>query len=295
VRRVPFAVLAGLVGAVAGCLCALVALGAILLLVVTPWKAAATPVATVDAARTAEPMATHTSAASETAEDVPTETVRPSASPTSTGAPTPTPAWTPAWAPCPTPPVTDQPPGTPSPGSARVVSIVDGDTIEVDIGGQRYSVRYIGIDCPEPGQPGWWEAMEANRRLVEGQTVVLEKDVSETDQYGRLLRYVHIGGLLVNAELVRQGYAAAVVFPPDVAYADLFAQLQNEAQQEGRGLWVATPVTRQGATWNCVGNIYNCGDFSSCEEVMSYWEACPGDPSRLDGDHDGRPCESLCR
>jgi micrococcal nuclease len=200
-------------------------------------------------------------------------------------------------APSPTPAATEQliePAPSPAISQARVVGIVDGDSIEVEIAGQVYGLRYIGIDSPEPDQPGWWEAMEANRRLVEGQTVRLEKDVSDTDQYGRLLRYVYVGDLLVNAELVRQGYAVATAFPPDVAYAELFGQLEAEAQQEGRGLWASTPVTRQGPTWNCLGNLYNCGDFSSCEEVKSYWQACPGDPSQLDGDHDGKPCESLC-
>jgi hypothetical protein len=46
--------------------------------------------------------------------------------------------------------------------------------------------------------------------------------------------------------------------------------------------------------WNCSGNIYDCGDFSSCADVMSYFNACPGDPSKLDGDNDGVPCENVC-
>jgi micrococcal nuclease len=176
---------------------------------------------------------------------------------------------------------------------ARVVAITDGDTIQVEIGGQVYRLRYIGIDCPEPGQPGCWEASEANRQLVEGKTILLEKDVSDTDRYGRLLRYVYVGGLLVNAEMVRLGYASAKSYPPDVAYDDLFARLQQEAREEGRGLW-AVPTAASGPSWNRIGNIYNCSDFSSCAEVMSYWNACPGDPSHLDGDYDGRPCEAIC-
>ena len=296
--RLKFGVLAGLVGAFIGCLCALVALGAILLSVATPWKAGETFVATAEARTTAEPIATRGSGASETQQATPTGAVSSPVPATPTRSPAPTHTWTATLAPSPTPPAIDQPP-TPAPGpgisQARVVSIVDGDTIEVEIGGQTYSLRYIGIESPERDQPGWWEAMEANRELVGGQTVRLERDVSETDQYGRLLRYVYAGDLLVNAELVRRGYALAATFPPDVAYADLFAQLEAEARQDGRGLWASTPVTRQGTTWNCDGNLYDCGDFSSCEEVMSYWQACPGDPSRLDGDHDGRPCETLCR
>ena len=203
---------------------------------------------------------------------------------------TPTPQ-APALTPTPEPPT-----ATPTSGrtEARVTSVIDGDTIEVELDGQTYRLRYIGIECPEPGQYGCEQATQANRQLVEGKTVRLEKDVSETDQYGRLLRYVYVGGIFVNAELVRSGYATAWTYPPDVAHSDLFVQLEGEAREAGHGLWAA-PTPTSGPGWSCAGNIYNCGDFSSCTQVMSYWHACPGDPSRLDGDHDGRPCESLCR
>jgi len=73
-----------------------------------------------------------------------------------------------------------------------------------------------------------------------GKTVRLEKDVSDTDKYGRLLRYVFVDDLLVNAELVRLGYAQAVTFPPDIRNQNLFLQLQNEARNAGRGLWGIT-------------------------------------------------------
>jgi micrococcal nuclease len=130
-----------------------------------------------------------------------------------------------------------------------VVEVVDGDTIKVQMDGQIYTVRYIGIDTPEtkhPDRPIEWmgpQATEANRKLVEGETVLLEKDVSETDQYGRLLRYVFLpGGTFVIAELVRRGYAQAVSYPPDVAYQDRFRALQQEAREADRGLWGPTPT-----------------------------------------------------
>lgn len=47
-------------------------------------------------------------------------------------------------------------------------------------------------------------------------------------------------------------------------------------------------------TFNCVGDIYNCGDFSTCQEMFDYWNTCSGDPSKLDSNNDGRPCESRC-
>lgn len=88
---------------------------------------------------------------------------------------------------------------------ASVTKVVDGDTIEVDIEGKSYKVRYIAMGTPElhhPTKPVEYyaqEAYEKNREPVEGKTVMLEKDVSETDRYGRLLRYVYGGDVFVNA------------------------------------------------------------------------------------------------
>jgi micrococcal nuclease len=132
---------------------------------------------------------------------------------------------------------------------AAVVEVVDGDTIKIDVGGQIKTVRYIGIDCPEtvdPNSPVEWmgpEARDANRELVGGKAVYLEKDVSETDKYGRLLRYVFLeNGTCVNAELVRIGYAQVSTQPPDVRYQDLFLSAQREARQAARGLWGPAPT-----------------------------------------------------
>ncbi len=127
--------------------------------------------------------------------------------------------------------------------SAVVTPIVDGDTIVVEIGGQQFKLRYIGIDTPETVDPrrpvGCFghEASDRNHQLVDGQTVGLEKDISETDDFGRLLRYVWLGDRMVNAVLVQEGYATAATYPPDVKYADLFVSLQREARELGRGLW----------------------------------------------------------
>lgn len=243
----------------------------------------ATPTLDISAVRT---QAAKDFAATLTAE-VPSSTPT-SIPPTATPIP-PTPTATPA-PPSPTP-LPPTPTATSGGQAARVVGIIDGDTIDVQIVGQVFRVRYIGMNTPETGQPCAAEATNYNAELVMGKSVTLVKDVSETDRYGRLLRYVYVGDIFVNAELVRQGYANAATYPPDVAHADLFVQLQAEARAAGRGCW-ATPTS---TTWNCSGNIYNCSDFSSCDEVMSYWNACPGDPSWLDGDNDGIPCESLCR
>jgi micrococcal nuclease len=125
----------------------------------------------------------------------------------------------------------------PVPETATVTRVIDGDTIDIATG-QR--VRYIGIDTPEvyPEREAYgMEAWQANRNLVEGKKVRLEKDISETDKYSRLLRYVYVDDTLVNAELVRLGLAEAKAYPPDTRYQDLLEQLEVEARQAGRGMW----------------------------------------------------------
>lgn len=98
-------------------------------------------------------------------------------------------------------------------------------------------MRYIGIDTPEKGEFYYEEATRANRELVEGKKVRLERDVSERDKYGRLLRYVYVNGVFVNAELVRQGYARATAYPPDTKYQSLLEQKEREARGARKGIW----------------------------------------------------------
>ena len=130
-----------------------------------------------------------------------------------------------------------------------VVHVVDGDTIHVQCGGHVEKVRYIGIDAPEVHHPIWGEepggreAAALNRRLVGGRHVRLELDVRARDQYGRLLAYVWVGDLMVNAELVRLGYAQVMTVPPNVRHQALFVKLQREARAAGRGLWAASSPT----------------------------------------------------
>ena len=93
------------------------------------------------------------------------------------------------------------------------------------------------MDTPERERPFYEEATEKNAELVDGQTVLLVKDVSETDKYDRLLRYVFVGDTFVNFELVSQGYAEAVTFPPDVACDGMFRAAETDARSHERGLW----------------------------------------------------------
>jgi len=132
---------------------------------------------------------------------------------------------------------------TPAPVAGTVVRVVRGATIHVGVGARVEKVRYIGVNTPEVHhptrgeEPGGREAAEVNRRLVEGQAVRLELDVQERDRYGRLLAYVWIGDLMINAELVRLGYAQVMTIPPNVRYQEVFLKLQREAREAGRGLW----------------------------------------------------------
>ena len=118
-----------------------------------------------------------------------------------------------------------------------VVDHVESDTIKVLVAGEKLTLRYIGIDTPEISAADGTAAREQNIALVDGRTVRLEQDVSATDPYGRLLRYVWIGDRLVNAELVRLGYAWAVAYPPDIQHQAMLETLQGEAEAAGRGFW----------------------------------------------------------
>jgi micrococcal nuclease len=122
----------------------------------------------------------------------------------------------------------------------RVTRVIDGDTIVISTG---QHVRYIGMDTPEMSptpEPFAKAATEANRQLVEGKSVRLEKDISETDRYGRLLRYVWVDGTMVNQELVRRGLARAKAYPPDTRYQLLLEAAEAEARLGGRGIWAAS-------------------------------------------------------
>lgn len=117
---------------------------------------------------------------------------------------------------------------------ALVVQVIDGDTIEL-ADGQR--VRYLGIDTPELGESYGLEASARNRELVEGKIVELQRGNRDHDEYGRLLRYVYVDGVFVNAELVSQGYARAYIFDPDERYSQILVQLEQYAKMSKRGLW----------------------------------------------------------
>jgi len=126
------------------------------------------------------------------------------------------------------------------PSEAVVKRVVDGDTIKLE-NGER--VRYIGVDTPETKHPYkkvqyfGKEASVFNTKLVEGKKIRLEYDVEKRDKYGRLLAYVYIDDIFVNAELVKQGYARVMTIRPNTRYAEYFKKLQDQAKEEKKGLW----------------------------------------------------------
>jgi micrococcal nuclease len=129
--------------------------------------------------------------------------------------------------------------------TAKVVRVVDGDTIEVSIDGSIDGVRYIGVDTPETVKPGdpvecyGPEASDYNHQLVDGETVRLVFDHELRDIYGRLLAYVFVGNDFINEDLVRGGYARTLEIEPNTTRADHLAEVAGQAGEAGRGLWSA--------------------------------------------------------
>ena len=135
------------------------------------------------------------------------------------------------------------------PQVAKVVSVTDGDTIDVLIDGSIFPLRYIGMDTPETHfgtEPFGLEAAARNKALVLGKQVFLYRDVSNTDDFNRLLRYVVVGDVFVNAQLVREGLAQAKRYPPDTACAADLDNTQAVAFAAGLGMWAASAYSSRG-------------------------------------------------
>lgn len=151
---------------------------------------------------------------------------------------------------------------------AMVRSVVDGDTIRVDIGGRAMTVRLIGIDTPElrdrrnpsvAPQAFAREATEFTRRALKGQHVRLEFEPTERlDKYGRTLAYVFLDdGTFLNRELVRLGLAHLYT-QSAFRYRKQFRADEEEARRERRGLWSVAAVPRAGVViGNRVSGIYH--------------------------------------
>ncbi|MCH8066455.1 MAG: thermonuclease family protein [Chloroflexi bacterium] len=182
--------------------------------------------------------------------------------------------------------------------------MIDGDTIEIE-GGER--VRYIGMDTPEDTSVGECfgeQATRRNRELVEGRIVELERDVSETDRFGRLLRYVWVGGEMINEVLVDEGFALAATFPPDVKYESTFLLAQTHARAEGLGLWSACVDAGLAPTGTPPSPGGDCDpsypdvcipppppDLDCADIIYANFRTIGTDPHGFDGNNDGEACE----
>ena len=198
-----------------------------------------------------------------------------------------------------------------------VTKVIDGDTIQVIINNKQETLRLIGIDTPEtvdprkPVQCFGKEASAKAKSLLSGKYVRLEPDPTqgERDKYQRLLRYVFLeDGTNFNKLMISEGYAYEYTYNTPYKYQSEFKQAQKEAEASKLGLWAddacststpqSTPTTTiNGTTSNNNGNFTcagktTCGQMVSCAEAQFYLNSCG--VSRLDGDKDGVPCETLC-
>ncbi len=131
----------------------------------------------------------------------------------------------------------DRSKNTSADNNTTVKEVVDGDTIVLS---DNNRVRLIGMNTPEQGMYFYEEAKEVLEAMVLDKEVILEKDISEVDIYGRLLRYVYVGDLFVNLEMVRRGFANIYTCPPDLKYTEEFLDAEREARLNEIGLWQET-------------------------------------------------------
>lgn len=213
--------------------------------------------------------------------------------------------------------VTEQPKAKSEYELYKVVKVVDGDTIAVDINGKAETVRLIGIDTPEtvhPSKPVECFGIEASNKakeLLGGQMVKLEADSAqgEQDKYGRLLRYVFLeDDTNFNKIMISQGYAYEYTYGGiPYKYQIAFQQAEEEARTAKLGLWaddacakeiiITAPPVPPATDCYCDSNKYNCSDFVTHTEAQSLFECCMqklgSDIHKLDADKDGIACESL--
>lgn len=137
----------------------------------------------------------------------------------------------------------------------RVERVVDGDTIKAYVDGEMETIRFIGVNTPEIAHDDQEEehygdeSTAFSEDMLKDQTIYLTKDVSDRDQYGRLLRFIwlekpedpsnydEIEDKMFNAILLKEGYAHTVKFEPDVTFYKLFRNLQGQAEDAGKGMW----------------------------------------------------------
>ncbi len=192
----------------------------------------------------------------------------------------------------------------------QIVKVIDGDTVSVDIDGKVEIIRLIGIDSPESVDPRekiecfGKEATEEAKRLLIGKKVSLKSDTTQgdRDKYRRLLRYVFLeDGQNFNKLMIESGYAHEFTYRAPYKYQAEFKLAENEAREKKLGLWAdnacslseePTPtIAFNDENFSCSGKTA-CSQMTSCDEAYFYLRSCG--LSKLDGDKDGVPCETLC-
>jgi micrococcal nuclease len=182
---------------------------------------------------------------------------------------------------------------------AAVVKVVSGDTIHVFVNGDVDRVRYIGVSAPDPGssapesgEPLGREALRFNHGLTNAKNVRLELDVQERDAEGRLLAYVWLGDVLVNAEMIGRGFARVVTGTPNVRHQETLLRREERARAAKLGIWKLGPAPPKSAParpgiaprtgWSCPPGHPIKGNFTTytADRCIYY---VPGSPAHVEG------------
>jgi micrococcal nuclease len=121
--------------------------------------------------------------------------------------------------------------------AARLVRVIDGDSLRVRCGGATLEVRLIGVDAPEYRQEYSRKARDFTRNFCRGKPLRLEFDRDRRDRYGRTLAYVWADGVMLNRELVRAGLALPIRIKPNTRHYTRLKEAEEEARRERRGFW----------------------------------------------------------
>ena len=170
-----------------------------------------------------------------------------------------------------------------------VTKIIDGDTIRIENG---KTIRLICINTPEKGEEGYEEATNYLRSLILNKMVILKKDISEKDEYNRLLRYVYLNNKLVNELIARNGHGSTYPYGPDTKLCTKILKAEQKAKKDKIGIWESLTASQ----FICTTNTYNCKDFATQAEAQRVFNYCGGvsnDIHKLDGNKDGIVCTSL--
>ena len=183
----------------------------------------------------------------------------------------------------------------------RVVGIADGDTLTLLVGREQVRIRLAQIDAPELNQPYGKKSKAALSALAFQKQAHVK--VVDIDRYGRSVGEVFVDGVHVNRGMVREGHAWAYT---KYSHSTEIIELEDQARTARKGLW-ALPESQREPPWiwrhppraqeskpgslACGTRTY-CSEMASCEEARSYFEKCS--VQTMDGDGDGKPCESLC-